>query len=76
MLALITVAINKHFGLADRVEGVKGIKLNRKKGIPNTPSFPPPMAILSHGLIILRYVIMHNEQNLVNKIAGLSGGKI
>jgi hypothetical protein len=34
MLALITVAINKHFGLAYRVEGVKGNKLNRKTGIP------------------------------------------
>jgi len=56
MLALITVAINKHFGLADRVEGVKGNKLNRKRGISKH---------LSHDLIISQYVTAHNEQNLV-----------
>jgi len=36
MLALITIAVNNHFGLDDRVEGVKGNKLNRKRGTPST----------------------------------------
>ena len=77
MLALITVAINKHFGLAARVEGVKGNKLNRKRGTPST------FTLTTHGNPFLwpNYTAVCNCaqwkkpcRNSI-KIAGLSGGK-
>jgi len=77
MLALITVAINKHFGLADRGERVKGSKLNRKRGTPST--FIPT----THGNPFPwpNYIAVCNRTQCTKpckasiKIAGLSGGK-